>query len=831
MWVKNINRFTMVTLVCCGIIVQGCGGGSNQLPQTTRVQGPVSYANISNVFNEQSIHNSNLKSVKSGETNACGHVLTQASDGISIVSGFINFIPVAGTALSLIGHDAATILGYIGSTEGSSCTQTEYNNFQYQLNYQESQIEALSQALKDSDNQLWSAMAASSDDIYETNANINSSYLNSITGASGYANSLMNYLGIWNSNVGGLGTNGQVAVESAMSNILNSQGGASYTDALSEVSNMSGISSAVVNLAGVSVSKSGLVTVDQGSSFILTLKSLNNAFYDNVESMDGSTNVIPIISQYNQLVNYYYVQSLLAIQQAYSLAYVINYINYANYKTSLVNSNGLPTQSTYLPDVTLGVTGSYFSPTGQTDSNCTGNTEYEITQCYNNAQETLTNVNANIINQLYLNSLNYLISDSLLPTFQQYTTSSFTAYVESSNVWESTNEVVDYANEVASLGGTPKSIINLIANSRGSTTLSTSLESLTNNLLFYQANVINVATCSNSLNSYNLVNGLNGNLKDFYTQQYESGVNQCSSALYNGVGESAIVSESTIQPYAVYNSSVLQLTGLATNNILSCNPSAVGSIPGYNLYLYTPVSGESTVGQIGKNYLMCGNWSLAGFPENGQVTYSLADTNNFFTGQQTVTNWTSPTYFNTSQNSPIYVMANNSAYWNVSAGNSTTSLEANQLNTSAPSSYYAFSNLAAIQITAPDGFIMPLGVAYTNRHNVSGNTAGLSINPNITNVQLDGQNILNTSNMAYNPGWGDSKSIFSVGNYYDPTKTIINLFPTGGFYINGNGFSLATGIATEYANGYASIDLVPISYSCDIIGSHYDIYLTEVACY
>ncbi|MDD3265855.1 MAG: hypothetical protein PHC75_01575, partial [Burkholderiales bacterium] len=716
-------KYSLATLSSI-LILNGCSSGNNSsVVEPTNVNGPVSLTEIQRMFNPTSAV-SNKLSLKSGDGSGCGQVMGDAQHALAFADGFINYIPDVGHALDFVGSQAANVLGYASGQEGSACTQNKFANMQSQLNYQENQIQQLATAIKTQNTEIWTNLALDENQAFQNTYTTYQNALNDISGTNGTVNSIMNEAGLWNSNTGGLGQNALESASTAVNNILNNQY-ANYGNFANSIGDLNPAD--ITNIAGVAIDSNGVVTQDKTTAFLSTLGTLNLALKDSLASIMGNSpdeNIVPFIQDYNNFINQLYVSNALALQQAYFVNYFVNYMNYANYLTSLNNANHQPTQSQYLANKNLEVPGVYFVPANQPDSNCSlqDTSESAVTACYNKAQQNLSELYANIFNQLYLNALNYTISDAPF-TGQNYVNMSHEVFSIQNGTWESTGETINYGTQVSSNVGTSIELVYSLYQANGLGSLVTSLQNINCDnvdtavnpsclpsnsgggtmkvLGIYQQNLPNPIACANGLKQYNLSGG--GSFTSFIGSPayHSSGCGDfvLSSSYYNN----SFASLNTLKPLISFNYPFGAVS--VTNNIKACNPEPAGGVPAFNMYIY----------DLG---LMCGNWKTTGFPSTGQVTYSTANSENLV-GQIVNQNWGNEGIFKIGSNvSGITLMNANSDLFSIS----NNTITAKGLSSTSPSgSYGGFSNIAAIQITVIDGLIIPLGIAYTNRNGSGGN--------------------------------------------------------------------------------------------------------------
>ena len=274
----------------------------------------------------------------------------------------------------------------------------------------------------------------------------------------------------------------------------------------------------------------------------------------------------------------------------------------------------------------------------------------------------------------------------------------------------------------------------------------------------------------------------------------------------------------TLNPYYAAPGNYPQPTvGNVTNNIniSACNPEAVGKIPGYNLYWYVPNGADGTfsLGTESTPYLMCGNWQTAQTeynPGNGIVSYTASNGNygyllaHILTFVNTAQNsWGQVTFTNNpGSSSRITFMnttnANNFSSDGVYSGNFIELVPGNSYDTifagyfgPLNEKYDYVAVPAAVQTTFPDGFVASFGINPIQNSNIyDTNTLGVSYNPNLDIVQINGQS-LNSESDAFNyPGNPDGMPTIWAPAILN--VTLPSTDPTGnntyvsGLVLNGN---------------------------------------------
>lgn len=869
-----------------------CSGGSSTINSTPdypngestvnvykAVAGPVSYQQI-DVWFQESGHaiypdkKSNLATL----SRSCGNVMNNTGTGLAIVSALVSFIPVVGpglTAATAVGGALATA---DGAAHASSCQAMEFQQVQQSLSSQELQITMLQHALQVTDNQIWNAIT---DNSYANLTTSFSLYKDAIQSVDNSVQSIMTKSNLWNQN-----TFKPIAYTSMKDYVSQNRGKGFQTATNQFINGTTGqLALAINRLAGVNTLNEDSVTgeilptiyFDPTSTLVTLYRSMYNATMDKITTQlqntnNDNSNVVQLINDYNNAIIAIYLQSVNAIQSSYALGFEINqanyeiYNNYANLSPDTNNYFGrlLNTPGTYYNPVTSGY--SYESAGGQT-------------QAYNRAQHNLTIYNASLINMLFQTTMGFIITDNTqgnqsFPDTEQFNITN--PYIESSFSGESVN----YTKLIGSLlpkGSykTPRELIynayvSAIANTGQQLELSLlAAESANNNVganfTFYQFPLMNVAQLSNSLESYNAANTGNTLTLDAFLKANESTLPTiyATSTNNNPSVESSVATANTLQPYSLNTTAGYPtLMGSVTNNLQACNGYPVGNIPGYSLYTYMPNGTAATLGIIGKQYLMCGNWSTAGFPNatntTGQVGQQLLTNESYvatyMTSFQSTSDYTYSTNYIINNLSPQYkyypaadhqtqssypssgapftVMNGSNMYWNyTNLGESLTYITAQNMGSNYPSisNGQAVSYVLAIQTTLADGFIASFGLTNSNIKGAFGNFSGISVNPNLSSVYIEKSPILNqagTPPKATNQ-WGPAPNATygllqninlgtqTTGSNYAPATgyNYLSVYPTS-FILNGNTF-IVTGSTTNVGsyifiggNAQASIESV-----------------------
>lgn len=761
-----------LSLLLTAFVFTGCSSGTSNPPQTQQQapQGPISYVGIQSKFAESTpVTNATL--TLGNKSSGCGSVMTRDGFGSITASNFLTLIPEAGTALGIISNIVGGSLTLAGANGANACITNEFNILEGQLVTQQNEINNIQTVLALTDNSIWAAINQNADNVYNGNY---TQFSNSIayfneSGRVGLFYQAYEQAGLYDNASGQLTseTLNQLAGSKpnlqALNTLLNKYvGGPNATEYYQQLTNITGTSFPTGSCTDCYES----VSKNLNTTYINLLTSASQALNTNMTNalhVNPNKNLIPMLDDYNNTIVSYYLQSMYALQAAYHILYLTNYLNY--------NQSTLGT--IYLPDV-LGVPGTYYSAS-------TNGMFGTKSAAYNSAQKSLTLFFAALVNQTYQNTISYIVTDAPVGV-QVYPDTQQIQYINESGQTES-GGVINYSQLVGSALNIDSATPYLYAalNAYASTSmvgsysaLETNLESL--NFINYQyGGLRNVATCIQSINSYNESYGTNGTIESALANPAA-----CPSILADINGDwvnQSVFNGNTIQPY--YESTTQQLpalTGAVTNNInpLACNYNSVGSLPAWNMYMYTPTSWIASLGIPGVPYLMCGNWQTSGVQEIGQQGLSIPDNDSYLGMLVTTTNNNNPTAIVFYQPTTITQVdfykiwsttIGSDGFNGLSAGQALTQnsdlnyvFYSGWINNYLPSFVGDLVHVAAVQTTIPDGFIAPYAVAI----NTGGSAVGISFyigvspNPNViaANVTINNQPIYDLTHMVDNgPSW------------------------------------------------------------------------------
>lgn len=800
------NKMILGSLMLSGLVV-GCGSGTGSgssatTSQSTGPVGPISYQKIQDKFNPTSRvnqKNSLSKSLQDASSH-CGSIMSDVATGLGYASGFLNFIPEVGPALGFIDGMTNRTLSLFGNKNSSSCTAQEFQSIENQLVVQQQEINQIENNLDISSNYIWNQIATVSGNVANGEYSSFINQLDSINGTGGAFEAVYSAAGFYDSDSGELTPETLMQLESNPTNLsdaattYNAIATQNIYNTLMQISGTKYSSPCNADERGYKVCYQN-VTANSNSTLISLLNDTNSYLQTElINTFNNGGNLVPLLDDYNNTIMSYYQQSLSAIQSAYHLAYLANYLNY---QTQSMSGSGTVMANLFA------VPGTYY----ESGLSMGGPTNATATQMYNEAQKNLTLMTAAMINQLYVNVVSYIVTD--VPVGAQSYPNTQPIYYYNLNGVLTAGESINYSGLVGTSlgqGVTTASQVLLNAIIPAQIGQSGNYQALVNNLnalggynsqtkaspnlFFYQYNGLNnIATCISSLESYNQQYGISGNI-----QAALGSSGACPSILKdvnsNSVNQS-VLSNSTIQPYYTPSGSLPKLTGDVTNNIntIACNNNSVGSLSAWNMYYYTPNSNYPSLGIQGTPYLMCGNWqttgitnSIVGTTNNPGIIVNTSGnpymyasmlattlntnsaTNVYFHGQTTVTGQDSNVLWATLNNSNGR-LTNGSVYPGILSG---------WINENWPSGSVETGNdqllhTIALQEVLPDGFIAPYAISIGNLNNGafrgfigsseyygSGFNIGVAPNPNViaANVMLNGQplyniNTFNTNNMPY----------------------------------------------------------------------------------
>ena len=867
MQTKKLVKVSSGLSLLLAVVLSGCSSGTASNGATTYnpPQGPNSYPAIQALFHPTSTSNTMQTSahrLQSSTSSNCGVTDGEAATGLAAATGFISFIPIAGPALGAISGGVASVLALEGSNAGNACIQSEFNLIIQQLAVQEAQIQNITNALNLTNNTFYidnylNALSNETTDQYLFQQSVG--YFTGIsnngvsTNAIGLMGNIMYDIQFWNSSTSSGASTAINMSESSLAAYMAANPAwltNTYLPAVIKDGNQQDYQNNLVNLSGAitndgcsepyqCVTQASITT----SSQLLMYQQLYTTLVSQIQTQNFN-NYVSLYDQYNDTLMQAYQQSVFAMQQAYYLEYLNNQVNYNN-AIAYVNGTSTLNQSLSYGNVPATIFYVYNAST------LMGESVGDIQQQYTNAQEQLTMLFAAYINQTYQNTLEYIVTDKIMVA-QTYPSGSTTFIVNGQSVTD--NNPPNYAALLSSgktASGTVQTPMTFLLSNLNKATsgsgvqgytsaLGISLQNIESTTMIYQYyGLNNIRTWAQSVSTYNSTNTeSSAELLSIIASNYESApqlflngnnsfvqFNQASVPGYLATptgypgGLNYQTTNQSLMPYYVAPESYPQVSGSLANNInlSACNPSAVGAIPGYNLYWYIPngSDGALSLGDQGVPYLMCGNWQtnyyqsdVSGSINNDMTSYTGSQSNFGYLAAHMLVyvnlagnSWGTVSFTNNPQSSsprPITYMyaydpSNFGDAWykgsSLVAGTSYNNISVGGFG-NANEKYDYVSVTAGVQTTFPDGFIASFGINPVQNSSVyDTNTIGISYNPNLDIVQINGTS-LNTEDARWNsPGNSDGMPSKWAPAFLNVTLTSI---PSGknsyvsGLILNGN---------------------------------------------
>lgn len=844
---KKIRKILKVVAPLLVVSLTACssGSGNNSSNQSTLPVGPVDYVSVQSLFADNNKLQNQSAALNGSNNGGCGVVSSNVGAGMAAVTGFVSFIPVAGPVLGAIFGGVGSVLTLAGGNSASSCMtyglEGQINNLNQefgilsdQLFLQQQQINIIESNMNLSNNQIWSQMNANAEAQQNSDFLAFNQLVKKVYGYDGIFAHMMQNAGlysIYNGTPTGLTLSQLESSASDLNNLNNYLTNLSNDNLLSSIGNIAGVQFSTRLGKNYPPAYSSVVA-SNSSYYAVLLASTYDILPSTIQGVFSSgNNSVAILDNYNNTLVAYYQQAIYALQEIYFMAYMVNYLNYFN-NQNVVLTDALDVYGTY-----------YAGPSSMLATSAD-------TQAYNLAQKNLTLLFSAVINQLYQNTLNYIVTDKLVGS-QTYPNIRLPVVNDSGNIVFS-GESINYGNFIGTRVTTAESVLisGLIDSSASASTQYQALGEQVaniNNLMIYQyGGVSNMATCAAALESYNVSSS------NFNLQAAIADADACPSVTSGRApiwNNQSIFSTDTLVPYYAKSNSVLpQLTGAVTNNINLnvCNSSPVGNIPAWNIYLYTPNVSYPSLGTPGTPYLMCGNWSTQDLYNPSEdvlladdgiyysnlllgssipLAYPCNNKNDLSTCNSAVQgawtygeNYTVNDISSNTQNNLFYVMnTNNPTAWQyASYGNATTYIGSGWLADNIPNGWGSYGNsrsyIAAIQYTFSDGFIGSFGIGINNIYGWYANTVSLSINPNLLLVTIDGQSLINVDdilmdNSSYFSGTPLPYSSISNLGWYPVISQDPNMYGYSALVLNNHRIVLTGSTTTGWSNSNAVVTI------------------------
>lgn len=372
--------------------------------------GPIPYGYVDAVFSDApgvATKKSNPV-VPRAASSSCASVMEQGPNiGLKVATGVINYIPYVGGVLSSrISNQAAN--GQANAQQ--ACISAQFATINAQLAYQESQIVDLQNQLNAAEKQVSKefADAAKVNVQQDQGAFYNSvASLAQCTGGGLFYDFMVDF-GLWS---------GCYAPSSATVSAIATSGTFASQSTFGE-SNQTTFGSSLQNVAGNYVTGcSGSLLpsapgkpnfdcqkyvrpVTTGSQVHTLANALTVALSASLsQAQQDSVNAVPLYDDYNEYLVTYYQQAVVGIQAAFTMESLVNQLNYYNAgQNAPIDSLGLVPGTYYSFQALQSALGSKPSATVQA-------------QYYNRAQQALAQVYAARINQLYQDTIGYIVTD------------------------------------------------------------------------------------------------------------------------------------------------------------------------------------------------------------------------------------------------------------------------------------------------------------------------------------------------------------------------------------------------------------------------------------
>lgn len=634
--------------VLCGTFVVGCGSGTNseagsssqqvappvgEVDESTNalaVAGPIRYNKIDHHHRNYPISRATQSSKALNATtqtftfnNAqCAPLMGDGSnDGgvfsevigtaYSVVDGLAYFIgPEMGAAMT-IGTSIATIAGSTTDTTAAdtmSCISSLETQIANQINYMDNQITQLQQNVLTLQNEFYKqnvAVAQQFTGLYEQSLSDANSYIDGGGSkgqfvSNGVYQELMDAAGL---------TNNGVPVAGANLLTMASQVFPRLEVGTFSIAYAIGFQNAVQNISGSSLNVGcsnncfTQVNVNSNSALIQTYKSLNNTFMAQLPialaskaNGDGTSNptVAPLFDQYNDTIAAIYLSQLKALQQSYTIEWMINRMNFYAYTTSSMPNLMIPS---------LGqVAGTYYNYNAVMSESSTATTQTQVA-AYNDAQNQLAKLYAARINVLFNNTISYMISDK--PSVMQHplVESGAIFYV---NLPASKTQFTQQTTSASEAAQINQSFVQTLGSKVQSALSLLPGNSYKNQAVFYQyKGLIDQSRCESATQSYALNPGL-------YNNNISQAINsQSCPMMYSDINGQPVNNgewnNNTLQPYFINSNNQLTRASNVSSNLYACQiGQTLGDLTG-DLYFWQPSAANSPTGKA-TQYLMCNYW-------------------------------------------------------------------------------------------------------------------------------------------------------------------------------------------------------------------------------
>ncbi len=550
---------------------------------------------------------SSIGTVSQALESGCGSELGKTATGLKVATFALDFVPGVGPALGLATHGGAVAAGFIGGKKSDACMAATFDAINQALATQASQIEGIIEG-----------MGLAQDAFYAE------AYTNRLTDAQQWAylwkhngldvlsptsadqggifGNFMVLAGLWSDlqgpSVAGVDVK-QIAVNTVLFEDLRSYVQSQTQPFQAAVSDLTGTQvqgPCVIDCYKNVAAKSNSALIGMYGQTFEVLKARMNVLlpYSHPNNTFTAANVVPAYDSYNDTLTSFFQRAMVGLQQAYTLESLVNQLNYnrgaaASSPSGVAQINALnaigETHYDYNRQVVNGV-----APSEDTQA-----------KAFNQAQKKLAYFYAARFNQLYLNTLNYIVSD--VPAGpQQYPIGDIT-WIFNGETYR--HAAPAYASEV---GKALKATYDRSTSTDQGPTPMSFLPKATDGswqargVLYQYPGLRDVAKCINAVQAYNQSVNQVSTLADALAQPDAcpaifaaadgKGLNQGS---YDG---------DTLRPYVEIGGK-MELSGAIKDNLKFCDETAPAL--GWLAPTGSFVGNEAAL-EAGKTYLSCGRW-------------------------------------------------------------------------------------------------------------------------------------------------------------------------------------------------------------------------------
>lgn len=601
-----------VALSTLAVLIISCGSGSpsgSSLKKTLPL-GPISYVQVyeytntpinvqqpspssfslnTTIINGANITFSDPITNKTNCVNPIQQMSYQSQIGedtkiASFFGNLLSFIPVAGSVLSFGASAANFGIGqylYNNSTGLTSCLAYSDQTFTHDFNIVQGEINNIESQITDINGEiqiLLSDIITNARNIAGINNQTLSQadlYIVGSTSIDGMTQNFLKYSGLANQS-------GESTGASLLQMPISG-----YTDISTMViSDSTSYQIALMNATATQVNNSctsncfQYVSQAQNSALLLTYQSIYESYIVEIQqTLSNNQNIVPLIQNYNNSIVYLYQQSMLTLQSAYSIEFMINQANYFAAIRGIGAQYQIPSISNY--------GGTYYTYSDRIEST----TLINQTNLYNAAQQQLSLVYSAKFNQLYINTIQYIMTD---PAVAFQLESSQIAYYDVNGVLKSIYESNEYLENA---GINVKTPISFTPGNSWKTKVGNTM-----GILYQFDGIRNPAICNSTLTNY--IKNESAESQPFNSTScpvlFNSSNGSTESGFYNGIN---------LVPYvANYSTQKVILTESVNNIIPACNiGTSVGQVTG-DFYFWMP-SATSSPNKQNSAYLMCNYWN------------------------------------------------------------------------------------------------------------------------------------------------------------------------------------------------------------------------------